>query len=445
MKKKSIWGEIKDTIQETVPNIELIGLLISIVLGGAGAILFFLNSLNKLDLLSISRTELIGATIFLWAILAFYIYPIILTRSKIIEFLHLKYVWQFVGWLILIFTPYLIVWVLTTNQNYIELLIFLGISILFLGLIGIILAAEINLTIPLHMVIKRLKLIMAISFIIYVIFYLALLSVISTENKVSFLKVFFNSTWKDFLISFSQSYGFICLLIMIFLILLYKFQQIYTIFGAMINFLRHTLNTIKRHLIGTIRIIPFFVNTLEILILYFLLTFLVGIIFDLYKFGTQRPFFSPFSIQEIVAMGLYYGAILPMKGLFFSTAHYLLPYKLEQIHLPRIERLIFMLFILFSSWWIFFAAFAQNMSLFNQHTFVYADGRTGKPNIFDFLFYIFALMTSAGYGELKPLSLGAHILVMLVTATGLALLIIFVGAALSIESKSSRVRGRRKM
>jgi hypothetical protein len=45
MKKQSEIGII-DTIQEVVHNIELKSLLISIILGGAVATLFFLNSLS---------------------------------------------------------------------------------------------------------------------------------------------------------------------------------------------------------------------------------------------------------------------------------------------------------------------------------------------------------------------------------------------------------------
>ncbi len=164
MKQHSILREIKDTIQEKVPNIELFSFLIAIILGGAGAILFSLKSLNKLDLLSISRIELIGMTIFLWAFLAILIYRFILIRSYIIEFLCQKYLWQFVGWFVLIIIPFLLIEGLRTNINFIELLISLVISIPFLGFSGIFLAWGINLFIPLPLVMKRLKRIMVISF-----------------------------------------------------------------------------------------------------------------------------------------------------------------------------------------------------------------------------------------------------------------------------------------
>ncbi len=69
----------------------------SIILGGSAATLFFLNSLNKIKLISITFPELIGMTIFLWAILAFIIYRILLIRSQIIKFFRQKSLWQFIG------------------------------------------------------------------------------------------------------------------------------------------------------------------------------------------------------------------------------------------------------------------------------------------------------------------------------------------------------------
>jgi hypothetical protein len=162
------------------------------------------------------------------------------------------------------------------------------------------------------------------------------------------------------------------------------------------------------------------------------------------KFGIQTPF-SLLTIQQIVAFVLLAQGALLLSFLTVFTAIYLtLPDELKRINLHNnIQRMIVILFLLFIFWWIFWGSFAQNLVLWNQNAFTYVDGRTWKPNILDFLFYTFALMTSASYIELKPLSFGAHILVMAVTITGLALLVIFVGVALS--DKSPIIRRRRKM
>ncbi len=124
MKKQSAMLEI-DAIQETIKNIELRSLIISIIISSAGTTLFFINSLNKINLISITLPELIGMTIFLWAILAFFIYKSLLIHSQIIEFLRQKSLRQFVAWFILISIPFSLIEVQHATQNYIEILIFI--------------------------------------------------------------------------------------------------------------------------------------------------------------------------------------------------------------------------------------------------------------------------------------------------------------------------------
>lgn len=192
-------------------------------------------------------------------------------------------------------------------------------------------------------------------------------------------------------------------------------------------------------------------NKKLLLILFVCLILLISIILLLIflptiatKFGIQTQS-SLLIIQQIVAYILLAQGALLLSGLTVFTAIYLtLPDELKRINLHNnIQRMIVILFLLFILWWIFWGSLAQNIVLWNQNAFTYVDGRTWKPNILDFLFYTFALMTSASYIELKPLSFVAHILVMAVTVTGLALLVIFVGVALS--DKSPRTRRRRKM
>lgn len=445
-----ILREIKNTIQDKIPNIELISLLISIILGGAGAILFFLKSLNKLDLLSISRIELIGMTIFLWAILAFFIYPIILSRSNIIVFLRQKCLWQFVGWFILISLPFLLIEVQRTSLNHNGLLISLIIFLIFIllwGLLGLMLA---DVT-PLPLVMKRLKRIMVISFILYVILYVVGLSIIANENSWSFRTVILDVTiWKLFLTFFAQVYWVLCIFMIFIWSIIDKSIYTLTVMKALSLKAKSKLKQIEQFLVDTLRINSLFVPIIKILVFYFVGVSLVIILFDysiLYEFEIWGQLSLLYTFHQFVAIVLLTVGTILFSGLIIVTIMYLtFPQELKRIRLKNnIHRMTLILFLLFILWWFSWALAALNLEIFNQNAFVFADGRTGMPKQLDFVFYIFALMTSAGYGELKPLSFGAHIFVMLVTATGLALLIIFVGAALSFDSKSSKFRRRRKM
>lgn len=449
MKKHSIWCKIKDTSQGAVHNIEL---MLSIILGGT--ILIFLNYLNKINLISTTLPKLIGATVFLWAMLAFFIYLIILKRSHIIEFLREKYFWQFVGWFVLISLPSLLIDGLRINKNYIDLFIYLVISILFWSLFGIVIAALVNASLPLQLVIKQIKLIMVISFIFSIFFYLALIWVIATDNKLSLLAEIFNwTTWKLFLTYFAQGYWLLCI------IMIFIWEIIWSILDALKKLFmelknwsfnaKSKLKEIEQFLIDTLRINPLIVPIIKVLVIYFVLVSLAIILFDYLILFKPRIWESSWflNFHESIAYILLTGGSILVSGLILVTIMYLsLPQELKRIRLENnIQKMILILFLLFILWWFLWTSVALNLEIFDQNTFAYTDGRTGIPKTLDFLFYFFALMTSAGYGELKPLSLGAHILVMLVTSTGLALLVIFVGAALSFESKSSKYRKRRKM
>jgi hypothetical protein len=186
-----------------------------------------------------------------------------------------------------------------------------------------------------------------------------------------------------------------------------------------------------------------------LLFLYFVIIKLTFILFDysiLYEDGIWRQLFLPSTFHRVVAfilfiIFLFIGAVLFICLILVTEMYITSPLELERIRfLNKIQKMLLIFFLLFILWWFSWTSVALNLEIFNQNAFAYTDGRTGKPNIWDLLFYIFALMTSAGYGELKALSSGAHILVMAVTSTGLVLLVIFVGAALSFESKSSKLR-----
>jgi len=524
MEKESIKLGIRDMNQDVVHNIELISLLISIILGGAGATLFFVNSLNKINLISITLHELIGTTIFLWAILAFFIYKFILIRSHIIKFLRQKPLWQFIAWFILISIPFSLIEVQHATQDYIGILIFIIISILMWGLLGLIFAIFVNGFIPLHLVIKQIKLIMVISAIIFIVLYMIVLSMVVAENKLNFLDVIFNwTTWVLFFKYLAQVYWFICFLIMLFWSIIYPFKQLFIVLKARCFSVISELKKIEQFLIRTLRIHPLIVRISIVLIIYFVETYFINTLFDsiLWEFGTKISFdFSSITARLLLALILLVLVIIPPsclivvfaiylpapheqkgflnknKGLFillillillwiflqiighkfgiqtpptsltiqqyvsfvllgqgaillvgliaFTAIYLTLPHELKRINLHNnIQRMLIILFLLFILWWIFWASLAQNIDLMNQNAFAYVDGRTWKPSILDFLLYTFALMTSASYIELKPLSFGAHILVIAVTSTGLLLLVIFVGAALS--DNSTRIRRRRRM
>jgi len=536
MKKQSTMIGVSDIIQKAIQNIELRSLIISIILGGAGATLFFINSLNKINQISITIPKLIVLTIFLWAFLAFFFFKISLKHSQIIKFLHQKSLWQFIGWFILISIPFLLTQVQYTTQNYDEQLIFMVFLILIWGLIGLMLADLLNNLSPLHLVIKQIKLVMIISFTFSVILYIALLLAIAAENKLSFLNVILNwTTWGLFLKYFAPVYWLICSCIVFFWSILYSIkQQLMELLMELKVWsfsVRSRLKNIEQFLIKTLGIRPLIVRISIVVVIYFVETYLVNTLFDsiLWEFGTHIPFdFASFNVQRLLTLFLLVlvvtlpsgligiiliylmaphrlkqigllnnnkrlliivvlfilviliillliflpniatkfgiqipsstptfqqyvafvllaqGALLLFGLTVFTVIYLTLPDELKRINLHNnIQRMILILFLLFILWWIFWGSLAQNIVLWNQNAFTYVDGRTWKPNILDFLFYTFALMTSASYIELKPLSFGAHILVMAVTITGLALLVIFVGVALS--DKSPSIRRRRKM
>jgi len=537
MKKQSTMIGVSDINQKAIQNIELRSLIISIILSGAGATLFFLNYLNKINQISITIPKLIVLTFFLWAFLAFVFFTIFLQHSQIIKFLRQKSLRQFIGWFILISIPFLLTPLQYTTQNYYGLLISMVFLILIWGLFGLIFAVTLNGLSPLHLVIKQIKLVMIISFIFSVILYVALLSAVAAENEWTFLNLILNwTTWGLFLKYFAPAYWLICSCILFFWSILYSIKQQLMELKVELKDRSFSviskLKYIEQFLIKTLRIHPLIVSISIVLVIYFVETYLVNKLFDsilwefgthvlfdfssfnvrrfltlfllvlvvvlplglllimeiilmesytlkeaglllinnkkrllilfLYlillisiillliflptiatKFGIQTPF-SFFTIQQFVALVLLAQGALVLSSLTVLTVIYLtLPDELKRINLYNNNiRMIVILFLLFILWWIFWGSFAQNIVLWNQNAFAYFDGRTWKPNFLDILFYTFALMTSASYIELKPLSFGAHILVMAVTVTGLALLIIFVSVALSY--KSPRIRKRRK-
>ncbi len=150
-------------------------------------------------------------------------------------------------------------------------------------------------------------------------------------------------------------------------------------------------------------------------------------------------------LQQIAGWGMLILVGMSIAfGLNIITFMYVfIPQELVRVRVGNaITRMVFMLIMLFVFWWLFFTATALNLTLVRPSAFVFADGRIGRPSIFDLWIYAFSIMTNASYGELKPVGFSAHILVMTMTAAGLSLLVIFVAVALSLkgrEQKSSLV------
>ena len=331
MKKQSTMVGVSDIIQEAIQNIKLRSLIISIILGGAGATLFFLNSLNKINQISITIPKLIVLTIFLWAFLAFFFFSFLLIHSQITKFLRQKSLWQFIGWFILISIPFLLIQVQYTTQNYGRLLISMVFLILMWGLFGLILATLLNSLSPLHLVIKQIKLVMIISFIFSVILYIALLLAVAAENKWSFLNLILNWTTYELFLKYSaQGYWFICFWIVFFWSILYsikqKLMELLIELKAWSFSVRSKLKNIEQFLIKTLRIHPLIVQISIVLVIYFVETYLVNTLFDsiLWEFGTHISFdFSSFNIRRFLTYFLLVLVIIVPLGLIVIIAIYL--------------------------------------------------------------------------------------------------------------------------
>ncbi len=264
-----------------------------------------------------------------------------LIHSQVIKFLRQKSLWQFVGWFILISIPFLLIEVQRTTQNYIEILIYIIISILMWGLVGLTFAVFVNGFIPLHLVMRQIKLIMVISAIIFIVLYI--------------LGVIFNwTTWALLFRYLAQVYWFICFCIMLFWSILYFFKPRFMVLKAWCFSVRSELKKIEQllqYLIKTLRIHPLIVRISIVLVIYFVETYLVNTFFDsiLWEFGTQISFdFSSFTIRRFLALILLVlVAILP-SGLIVVIVIYLTaPHELKQTGLLNNNKRLLILFISF--------------------------------------------------------------------------------------------------
>jgi MFS family permease len=154
----------------------------------------------------------------------------------------------------------------------------------------------------------------------------------------------------------------------------------------------------------------------------------------------------PDQLQILANFNLAFGTI-PLAFLLLVTFQYLfIPKELGRVRIetpsylarPVVQASI-VLCLLFLAWWVFHAFFMLNLNVYSTVNgavgFHFSNGNVARPNIGDFLFYAFALMTNANYTELYPYDLSAKMYTMFVTATGLLLLVVFINAALSYRQE----------
>jgi hypothetical protein len=152
-----------------------------------------------------------------------------------------------------------------------------------------------------------------------------------------------------------------------------------------------------------------------------------------------------FAIFLNVFIGLFTFAIL----LKVTLQYLFIPKELAVIRIEAptyisrpVVRAAIVLALLFLAWWAFHAVCMLNLNACLQQTvhavgFCFANGSVTVPHIGDFLFYAFALMTSASYVELQPVDGVAKLYSMFVTTTSLLLLVVFANAALSSSGETS--------
>jgi hypothetical protein len=162
---------------------------------------------------------------------------------------------------------------------------------------------------------------------------------------------------------------------------------------------------------------------------------------------------NPFQFQMLAVINLGLLAI-PAAFLIRLTYQYLtIPREVERVtlQLPRyvarsVIQASIVLGLMFIAWWIFHSLFLLNSNTldlaYNSKGFIFESGEEAVPQIGDFLFYSFALLTNSDYGDLQPVGMYSKFSVMMVTITSLVLLVLFVGAALSfskneMDSRSS--------
>jgi len=169
---------------------------------------------------------------------------------------------------------------------------------------------------------------------------------------------------------------------------------------------------------------------------------------------TMGTFFVSILPKQLYLISYCFLPVLVVPAFFLIrlTYRYLfIPIELERISIKApgfISRAVLnatvVLFLLFLAWWVFYSLFLWNINISSQRfdlvAFRFIDGRGMIPQIGDFVFYTFALLTNSGFIELSPQTFLSKLSVMLSAATGIGLLVLFVGSALGI-GKEERKEG----
>ena len=426
----------RETAQQAKHRLEPVGCLIAVILGGVGAALFC----SYANLSSETLGTRIGMFVFLWGMLAFLVYEvkveIITVPSRLIRFLRQRYTWQVIGWLLILTMPPWLVFVWRTGLPLAVLLKFVLPTYVVMALFG---AGGF----PVRLTIKRAVVVMVIGALGMVGLFVTGVWISAAWYGMTFADMFALSTTWDALLGSAVGYSMICYFVWMAWSGCVSLWQSIKRLPASLGEQWASLVKVYQMLVNEIRLRPITVWTAVLIILYLMLLSIVStdFLFDLALelFGAWIPG-SAQEWQQILAFPLLgLGLIVLMPLMRVTVMYMMIPQELERVRLGNaIARAVFVLMVLFGMWWFFFTTAAENLTLVRPGAFVFTDGRSGRPRFDDYAFYVFAVMTNANYGELKPVGSTAHYMVMAMTATGLALFAIFVGVALSLRGHDRR-------
>jgi hypothetical protein len=193
------------------------------------------------------------------------------------------------------------------------------------------------------------------------------------------------------------------------------------------------LVALQQFLSDKLRINKLYISVWKLLIAFALLVMIVSL--------------GPEQLQMLAVLNLGLSTF-PLAFLLILTFEYIfIPQELMAVRIEApsyvsrpVARASIILCLLFLAWWVFHALFMLNLNgfltIYHTTGFHFLDGSTATPQIWDFLFYSFALMTNANYSELQPGDFLAKFYTMFVIATGLTLFVVFLSVALSSPSET---------
>ncbi|CAG1007017.1 hypothetical protein ANAEL_03483 [Anaerolineales bacterium] len=170
-------------------------------------------------------------------------------------------------------------------------------------------------------------------------------------------------------------------------------------------------------------------------------------IYTISTFVTNR---YPKQLGLLVELNFGVLGFLTASFIIVPTFQYLfIPKELSRVRIDAlpfisrpVARALLILPLLFILWWVFHSDMMMNINNFSQimdssSAYRFLNGQSTSPAFGDYMFFTFALMTNSGYLELHPHVSFAKIHVMMVSITGLMLLVVFIAVALSQQDASS--------